>query len=797
VPIFEADGSVNTDLLTAIGQAVPRKEDDRLITGKGRFTDDFNAAGQAYVAMVRSTYPHAKILSIDTDAAASMPGVLGVFIGADCKGDGLGVVAHSPVPSTRTDLKLTSPTGGDIFVGPQELLPENKVRFVGEAVAMVVAKSRCEALDAAEAVFVDYEALESVSDSEAAAAPGAPVVWEEVPDNICCDTTFGDPAGTERAFEKAEHRFAMHFRISRVTGVPLEPRGALGLYDGNSGRYTLYAGSNGAVRHKQQIAAALQEDPESLRILCHDVGGNFGTKNRVYVEFCLVLWAARKLGCPVKFTATRSDSFISDLQGRDLVSRVEIAIEHDGRFLAYRASNLSNVGSRVVSLSPLGKGIAIVTGAYDFPVATARARAVFTNTVPTQAYRSSGRPEVTHALERLIDIAADKLNIDPIALRRKNLISTESMPYQNPLGIIYDSGDYDANMTTALELAEWDDVPARRAAAKARGLRYGIGFANYVESSIGSPRERVELYVEPEGRVRVVIGTQPTGQGHETSFAQVVADLLGLTVEDVDIITSDTDIVTFGGGSHSGRSMRHAGTVICLAAEVLISRARQLTAFAVGGNADDVQFSAGRFSLADASYDWFTLAQMSRELELPDDLSGGLAVIKDNEMHTPVFPNGCAVCEVEIDPETGVTAITRYVSVDDVGRVINPIIVDGQTHGSIAQGVGQALCEQFLIDPESGQPLTGSFMDYAIPRADDLPSFTTAVNEVPSPTNPLGIKSAGEGPTTPALAVVVNAIVNALREDGVDEVELPATPYRVWELIQRGREQRHANEGAL
>jgi len=797
VPIFEPDGSVNLDLLASIGQAVPRKEDERLITGKGRFTDDFNAPGQAYAAMVRSPYPHAKILSIDTDAAAAMPGVLGIFTGADCRADGLGVVAHNPVPSTRTDLKLTNPKGGDIFFGPQELLPEKKVRYVGEAVAMVVAKSRHEASDAAESVLVDYESLASVSDSVIAAAPGGAVVWEEVPDNVCCDTTFGDSAVVDLAFERAEHCFAMQFRISRVTGVPLEPRGALGLYDEGNGRYTLYAGSNGAVRHKQQIAIALQEEPEALRILCHDVGGNFGTKNRVYVEFCLVLWAARKLRCPVKFTATRSDSFVSDLQGRDLVTKVEIAIDDDGHFRAYRASNLSNVGARVVSLSPLGKGIAIVTGAYDFPVATARARAVFTNTVPTQAYRSSGRPEVTHALERLIDIAAHELKVDPIALRRKNLVTADSMPYRNPLGIIYDSGDYGANMTTALDLAEWDDVPTRRAAAEALGLRYGIGFANYVESSIGSPRERVEIHVEPNGRIRVVIGTQPTGQGHETSFAQVVADLLGLTVDDVDIITSDTDIVSFGGGSHSGRSMRHAGTVICLAAEELINRARRLIALALGRDADDVQFAAGKFSLADESFGWFALARKIRDLELPDDLSGGLCVVKDNEMHTPVFPNGCAVCEVEIDPETGITEITRYVSVDDVGRVINPMIVDGQTHGSIAQGVGQALWEQILIDTDSGQPLTGSFMDYAIPRADDLPSFITAINEVPSPTNPLGIKSAGEGPTTPALAVVVNAIVNALRDDGVEDVELPATPFRVWEAIQRGHGQEHSSERSL
>ncbi len=785
--IFEADGSIDEALFVSIGKPVPRKEDGRLLTGRGRFTDDFNTPGQAYAAFVRSPYPHADIAGIDITAAAEMPGVLAVYTGADCRADQLGIVPHSPVPSTRTDLKLKNPEGGDVFVGPQALLPEDKTRHVGEAVAMVVAETRSEALDAAEIVEVDYAPLASVSDSVIAAAPGAPVVWADVPDNICCDTTFGDVSATDAAFDNAKYVFDMEFRISRVTGVPLEPRAALGDYDTKTGRYTLYAGSNGAVRHKQQISTVLKIDPDALRILCYDVGGNFGTKNRVYVEFGLVLWASRKLTRPIKFTASRSDSFVSDLQGRDLVTTVELAVAADGRFLAYRASNLSNVGARAVSLSPLGKGIALVTGAYDIPTATARARAVFTNTVPTQAYRSSGRPEVMHALERLIDTVAHELKLDPIELRRRNLVTSDAMPYRNPLGIIYDSGDYARNMDIALELAEWQTFPSLRAKAHARGLCRGIGFANYVESSIGAPSERAKIHVNPAGSVSVIVGTQPTGQGHETSFAQVAADVLGIATDTVEIVTSDTDVVTLGGGSHSGRSMRHAGTVICLAAEELIDRGRRIAALVFGCDEMEVEFSNGQFRTADRSLDWFTLAQRTSEIELSDDLAGGLNVTKDNVMHTPVFPNGCAVCEVEVDSETGVTVIKRYVSVDDVGRVINPLIVDGQTHGSIAQGVGQALWEQCLTDPGSGQPLTGSLMDYMIPRAEDLPFFTTALNEVPSPTNPLGIKSGGEGPTTPALAVVINAIVDALREYGVTDIELPATPHRVWQAIQSAR----------
>jgi len=787
--VFEADGSVDERLFASIGQPVQRKEDERLITGQGRFTDDYQLPGQAYAAFVRSLYPHAKILNVATAAAAAMPGVSGVFTGADCRADGLMPIPHNPVPSPRSNLKLTSPDGGEIFIGPQVLLPEDKVRHVGEAVAMIVADTPGEALDAAEAVEVNYAPLPWVTDSMMAAAADAPCIWDEVPANVCCDTTFGDAAAVAAAFSQAEHVVGMEFRISRVTGMPLEPRAALAVFDADSGRYTLYAGSNGAVRHKQQIAAALNQDAEALRVVCRDVGGNFGTKNRVYVEFGLLLWAARQLGRPIKFTASRSDSFLSDLQGRDLVTNVELALAEDGRFLAFRASNLSNVGARVASLSPLGKGIALVTGAYDIPVATARARAVFTNTVPTQAYRSSGRPEVTHALERLIDTAAHRFGFDPIALRRKNMVSADAMPYTNALGMTYDSGDYTANMDSALRLADWDGFPKRQAEAQARGRKLGIGFANYVESSIGNPHERVELRVQPHGIVEAIVGTQPTGQGHETSFAQVTADLLEIAVDQVQIIYGDTDIVQSGGGSHSGRSMRHAGTVICLAAEQLLDRGRRAAALAFDVAESEITFSSGRFSYADQSLDWFQLAERLTDISLPDELAGGLYVALDNEMHTPVFPNGCAICEVEVDPETGFTSITRYVSVDDVGRVINPMIVDGQTHGSIAQGVGQALWEQCVIDPGSGQPLSGSLMDYAIPRADELPTFVTALNEIPSPTNPLGVKSAGEGPTTPALAVVINAIVNALRDYGVVDIEMPATPHRVWKAIQDAKAQ--------
>ena len=769
-----------------IGQPMPRNEDARLIVGRGRFSDDFNFPGQTYAAMVRSPHAHARIVSIHKEKARAMPGVLGVFTGADCRADGLGAIPHDPLPKTRDDMKLTGPGGSEVFIGPHLLLPADKARHVGEAVAMAVAETRAQALDAAEALQVVYEELPFVLHSEDALRARAPTIWAEVPDNILVDTHFGDAAATERAFAQAANVIAMDFHVGRVTGVPLEPRAAVANYDAASGRYMLYAGSGGAVRQKRELASVLGIEPDTLRVLSFDVGGNFGTRNRVYPEYGLVLWAARKLGRPVKFTATRSECFLSDYQGRDLVAKFELALDAAGRFLALRATNISNAGARCVSLSPLSKGAGLITGNYAIPVASLRALSVFTNTVPTQAYRSSGRPEVTFAIERLIDIAAEKLKIDRIALRRRNLVRPKAMPYRNAVGMTYDSGRYEENMDLAMRIADWDGFNARRREAKKRGKLLGLGLANYVESSIGAPKEQARITILPEGRVDVIIGTQPAGQGHETSFAQVVSDLLQVPVEKVHIILGDTDVVRAGGGTHSGRSMRHAATVFSIAATELIAKGKRIAALLLGTKPDHVEFSDGRFAARETnrSFDFIELAQEMTRHTLPDDLAGGLAVVADNEMHDPVFPNGCAICEIEIDPDTGIPALTRYASVDDVGRCINPLIVDGQTHGAIAQGVGQALWEQCVVDADSGQPLCGSLMDYGMPRAHLLPSFVTEIVEVLSPTNPLGIKAGGEGGTTAAPAVIVSAIVDALKPYGVLHIDMPATSYRIWQTIQ-------------
>ena len=774
----------------AIGQPLRRKEDLRLLTGKGRFSDDFSLEGQTYAVMVRSPHPHARIRGIDAGEARAMPGVLGVFTGQDCLTDNLKPIPHDPVPKTKYDMKLTGPGGSTVFIGPHMLLPADKARHVGEAVAMVVADTEEQALDAAEALHVDYEELPFVTDQREALAPGAPAVWDEVPDNRLVDSLFGDKEGTDRAFAAADHVVKMDIHIGRVTAVTIEPRAALAAFDNESGRYTLYAGSGGAVRQKHELSHVLGIAPDRLRVLSLDVGGNFGSKNRPYVEYGLVLWAAGKLGRPVKFTATRSEAFLSDYQGRDLATSVELALDKDGRFLALRADNISNVGARCVSLSPLGKGSGLITGSYDIPVATLRSRAAFTNTMPTQAYRSSGRPEVNFAIERLVDTAARECGFDRVELRRKNFVRPEQMPYTNAVGATYDSGTYEAQMDLAMEIADWKGFPARKKEAAARGKLLGLGLAPYVESSIGSPKERTEITVTPEGRVDVVIGTQPSGQGHETSFAQVLADMISVPVGCINIIMGDTDIVSVGGGSHSGRSMRHAGTVITIASGELIAKGKAVAAAILGTTPEEVEFSEGRFRVPGTNYafDFLELAKQAAQQELPEELKDGLAVVTDNEMHEPVFPNGCAVCEVEVDPQTGAIDITRYAAVDDVGRCINPLIVHGQTHGGIAQGVGQAMWEQFRIDP-SGQPISASLMDYGMPRFDNLPSFRTEIAEVLSPTNPLGIKAGGEGGTTPALSVMVNAVVNALSEFGVRDITMPLTPVAVWEAIQNAQQK--------
>jgi carbon-monoxide dehydrogenase large subunit len=774
-----------------IGQPVPRREDLRLIQGQGCFSNDINLPGQAHANFVRSPHAHARIVSIDTSAALALEGVIAVLTGKDVEADGLKSLPHRPVLGHEADVKLTNTDGSAKFVSPHLPLPADRARFVGEAVAIVIAETVAIAKDAAELVNIGYEALPSVTTTLSAAAPDAPRVWDEHA-NVALDAQIGDAAATDAAFARAAHITSIKTWIQRLTGVPMEPRAAVGSFDPQTGRYTLFAGSGNVVRQKRELAHILGVEESMVRVVARDVGGNFGTRNAFYPEFAVLAWAARRIGRPVHWNCERQEAFLSDYQGRDLYVAAELALDKDGRFLAMRGSNLSNVGAHTVSFVPLTKGIGLMSSVYDIPSANFRGQAVNSNTPSTNSYRSAGRPEAMFVVERLIDMAAREHGFDRVELRRRNLIQPDRFPYANPLGLTYDSGVYPQVMERALELGKWYTFPQRRAEARQRGKYRGIGVANYVEITSGMPRERAEVTVLPTRSVEVVIGTLSSGQGHETSFAQLITEWFKVPIEQVRIITGDTDIVQAGGGSHSGRSMRLAGIVIGKASEALLGKAKRIAAHLLKLDTPTcVRFENGRFGAPSisATFDIFEIAAAAADPgnELPDDLRGPLAAVSDETVQVAGYPFGSHVCEAEVDADTGTVELIDYIAVDDVGQAINPLILHGQAHGGIAQGVGQALMERSYYEDGSGQLLSGSFMDYAIPRASDLPDFTTEISETHSPSNPLGVRAGGEGGTTPALGVIINAIVDALAEFGVTHIDMPATPERVWQAIQDAR----------
>lgn len=778
------DGSAA--LPNGIGQSVRRKEDLRLLSGKGRFADDLRLPGMAYAFMLRSPIAHARVVSIDCTVALASPGVLAVLTGRDYVQDGLRPIPHNagilPSPDIAVRVRDVPP-----ITTPHWPIPTERVRFVGEIVAMIVARTLAQAKDAAERVAVDYEPLPTVALATAAIETDAPRLWDQSRDNICIDIEVGDEAATSEAFARAAHVTRFSTWAQRVTGVPLEPRTATAGHDASSGRYTLYSGSGrGVSKLRLDLAHMLNVEPDQVRCVCEDMGGNYGTRNFFYPEFALLPWAARRVGHPIKWVSERTESFISDYQGRDLAVHAELALDEEGTFLAVRGVNLSNLGAYAASFVSLQKGMGLLSGVYHIPVGHLRGRGAVTNTVPTTPYRSAGRPEVIFVIERLIDLAADEMGIDPLTLRRRNMIPPDAQPYANPLGLTYDSGLYAQAMETALALADWEGFALRKREAAMRGKRRGIGIANYVEITSGSPRERTEITVHPEGRVELVMGTMSSGQGHETSFAQLVTHWLGVPLECIDYVAHDTARVTAGGGSHSGRSMKLAATIVGNATNAIIEKGRRIASALLEVDPADIEFDDGRYHVVgtDRSIGIFEIAATARTHgDLPDDVKGALAATSDETIPVASFPYGTQVCEVEADPETGVVEIVRHAAVDDVGRAVNPMILHGQTHGGIAQGVGQALLEDCRYDPETGQMLGASFMDYAIPRADTLPSIATALSEVPSPTNRLGVRSGGEGGTTPALAAVINAIVDALSEFGVRHIEMPATPERIWRAI--------------
>ena len=773
------DSPNGTDHPHGIGRPVLRKEDVRLLTGAGRYTGDARVPGAAEAVFVRSPYAHAKIRSIDVTKARAAPGVVAVLTGADYAADGLGPIPHVPNPAHITTPQkpaFENSDGSPVFHGEHWPLAPEKIRHVGEPVAMVIAETLDAAEEAAELVAVDYEILDAVTDVRRAVAEGAPQLWDGAARNVCFDADHGDRAAVEAAFSGAAHVIRLSLTNNRVTAVSMEARGAIGIWDAGSGRYTLIAGSQGSHRIRDPLASLLGVGPDHLRVVCEDVGGAYGMRNWLFPEYVAVIWAAQRCNRPVRWLSSRIESFQSDMQARDLATEAALALDEDGRFLALDIDHLGNIGAHTMSFVPMANGVRLVTSIYDIPAACVRARGVLTNTLPTGPYRGAGRPEAMFNIERLIDEAAAQTGIDRMELRRINLIPQDRLPFRNPLDVTYECGAFHDNMAALLSLADFKGLAASRDAADGRGRLRGFGLANYVETPVGYPRENIEIVIKPGGAVEVAVGTHSHGQGHETSFAQVVAEYLDLPFEDVTIIQGDTTRLPDGGGTHSNRSMRIAGELMVRGCETVLAAGRKRAADALEVAAEDLTYGAGSFTVAgtDRAIGLYGLAA-----------EGPLNAAESFAGRIPAYPTGCAAAEVEIDVETGVVTVVGWTTIDDVGRAINPMIVEGQTHGGIAQGIGQALLEDLAYDDETGQPRGASFLDYAMPRAHDLPSFTTRlVENAPTKGNRLGVKGGGEGGTTPAPAALINAIVDALRPLGVTDIAMPATPLRVWQAIR-------------
>ena len=773
-----------------IGAPLKRKEDFRLTTGRGQYTSDFKPEGAAHAVLARSPYAHAKINGVDISAAAASPGVLAVLTGADALADGLKPIPHNPEWEGPPDAVLRLPEGFSPYITEHPVLAHERVRYVGEPVAIVVAETRAAAADAAELVDVDYEPLPAVTESRAAMAADAPLLWPDCPGNLSLTCEVGDAAATERAFAEAAHVVKFDAWVNRITGSPMEPRNAIGFYDPETDHYTLRAASGrGAVQTRERLAIVLDQPKENCRVVFGDMGGNFGTRNAFSPEFALTPWAARKVGRPVRWTADRNECFLTDYQGRDLTVTAELALNAEGDFIGLRGENIMNLGAYAIYYWPLRKGLTIMQGVYDIPALHFRGHAVFANLPPTAVYRSAGRPEAIYVIERLIDIAAQTCGFDRVELRRRNFIPPDAMPFETAVGVTYDSGEYGDAMEQALTAADWDGYDGRKAASAANGKLRGRAVANYIEVTSGIPRERAELTVLEDGAVELIVGTAASGQGHETSYAQVVSEWLGVPFDLIRYVANDTDRVSVGGGSHSGRSMRLASIAIGDAVTEIVAKGKAIASHVLQAPVDAIDYADGVFkgpSGAEASLS--EIAEAARTLNsLPAALSGDLQGISDIVNRAGGYPYGAHICEVEVDPDTGHVQVVSWTGVDDVGRAVNPLILHGQAHGAIAQGMGQALMELVAYDPGDAQLLSGSFMDYAMPRADSTPPMNTLLTEVPATSHPHGIRPGGEGGTTPALAVVVNAIVDALAHLGVTHIEMPTTPERVWRAIQAAK----------
>jgi aerobic carbon-monoxide dehydrogenase large subunit len=771
-----------------IGQPVPRTEDPTLVRGQGCYTDDIKLEGEAYAVMVRSRIAHGVIKGIDTSAARKMPGVLAVYTGADLSQYG---TLKCIVPFKNRD-------GTPMKQPPRPALATDKVRFVGDPVAFVVAETPLQAKDAAEAVEVDLDPLPAVVRPEEAAQPGAPLLHEEAPGNIALDYHFGDSEQVAAAFAKAAHVTRLELVNSRVVVNAMEPRAAIGVHDGASGRFTLHAPSQGVFGLRGNMADILKVEPKQLRILTGHVGGSFGMKSAPFPEYVCVLHAARALGRPVKWTDERSGSFVSDSHGRDHALTAELALDADGNFLAVRITNFGNMGGFLSQVAPMPSTLNTVKNVqsvYRTPLIEVSTKCVFTNTSHVSAYRGAGRPEGNYYMERLIDAAAAEMGVDRLELRRRNQIRPREIPIKTASGSNYDSGDFPGVLKRALEAADVKGFARRKRESRKRGKVRGLGIGSFLEVTAPPSKEMGGIRFEADGTVTIITGTLDYGQGHAAPFAQVLGDKLGIPFERIRLLQGDSDELLAGGGTGGSKSIMHSGTAIVEASAKVIEQGKLIASHVLEAATADIEFAQGRFVIAgtDRAIGLMELAEKLRAgLDVPEGVPSTLDVrhVSDGP-GASTYPNGCHVCEVELDPDTGVIEVVKYCSVNDFGTVINPLIVEGQLHGGVVQGIGQALMEMTVYDAD-GQFLTGSFLDYALPRASDSPEIAVINHPVPATTNVLGVKGCGEAGCAGSLTSVMNAIADALSEFGIRHLDMPATPYRVWRAIADARAARAA-----
>jgi carbon-monoxide dehydrogenase large subunit len=787
---------------TGIGASVKRKEDFRFLTGRGTYTDDINRPGQTYAYILRSPHAAADIVKIDTAQAAKAPGVVAIFTGADYDKGGL-----------PCGWQIHSKDGSAMIEPPHFPLCKDKVRHVGDQVALVVAETYAQARDAAELIEVTYKETKPIVSLADADKPGQPQVWSDAKNNTCFDWHIGDKAAVDAAFAKAAHVTKIDLVNQRLIPNPMEPRAALGDFDRATGEFTLYTTSQNPHVIRLLMGAFVLQIPEAkLRVVAPDVGGGFGSKIFHYAEEALVTWAAGKVERPVKWTSDRSEAFLTDAHGRDQINHAELALDKDGNFLALRVATKANMGAYLSTFAPCIPtylSATLLAGVYKTPAIYAEVKALFTNTAVVDAYRGAGRPETTYLLERLVEKAARETGIDRVELRRKNFIPKDAFPYQTPVALQYDSGDYFSTLDMALKMADWSGFEKRKAEAKSRGKLRGIGISTYIEACgiapsavVGSLGARAGLYetgsirVHPTGSVTVFTGTHSHGQGHETTFAQLVSDGLGIPIENVEVSHGDTNKIPFGMGTYGSRSLAVGGSAIVKAMDKIITKAKRIAAHLMEASVADVEFKNGVFSVVGTDKS-VPFGQVALTAYVPHnypitELEPGL---EETAFYDPLnftYPGGTHVCEVEIDPETGATKVVNFTAVDDIGRVINPMIVEGQVHGGVAQGIGQALLEAAAYDEESGQLLTGSYMDYCMPRADNIPNINVGNHVTLCTHNPLGAKGVGEVGAIGSPPAVINAVLDALRPLGVEDISMPATPHKVWQAIQSASSKKAA-----